>query len=193
MARKNNSSQRRKTFTLEEKVKIVKHSEANPHLTRKEIAQRFGMSVGSVSSLLKNKPTILQSLEVITSTGVINKKNVMRQRKTEEFEAKLYEWFVNSRHQNKPVTNEGLQITALQLAKEYSLDKFKASYTWITSFKARFHIKSRMISGEENLISPVVLASEFEDFKSIMDQYNDEDIFNADETALYSNAQPKVC
>lgn len=63
---------------------------------------------------------------------------------------KTFARFFDSRSKIKPVTNKTLQIAALNPARNFVIESFKTSSTWLILFEESDLIKSRMICGEEN-------------------------------------------
>ncbi|KAG0421444.1 Tigger transposable element-derived protein 4, partial [Dictyocoela muelleri] len=83
-----------------------------------------------------------------------------------------------------------LQEMALDIAKIYNVENFKASNGWLQKFKARYNISSRFIKGEAGLVNDEVINS-FKDFyKEKIKCYAPSDIFNCDETGLFYKCTP---
>ena len=82
-------------------------------------------------------------------------------------------------------------MAALSCAKKLEINDFKASNTWINAFKKRYKIKSRIICGDECLVDETVLSNNFKEFITECDKFSEQDIFNADETALFYKCPAK--
>lgn len=70
------------------------------------------------------------------------------------------------------------------------LEKFRASNCWLESFKKRFYIKQKTISGTEDLLCPALVNEARCKIQEEVRNYFPENIFNADETALFYNQLP---
>ncbi|GBN51302.1 Tigger transposable element-derived protein 6 [Araneus ventricosus] len=90
------------------------------------------------------------------------------------------------RDKNVPISGPFIIEEALQFAKALGYDEFRGSNGWLEKFKRRYGIMAKVISGEskdvddndsENWIT--------ETLSKILKDYKPENIFNADETALF--------
>ncbi|GBL96372.1 hypothetical protein AVEN_43695-1 [Araneus ventricosus] len=91
------------------------------------------------------------------------------------------------RDKNVPISRPFIIEKALQFAKTLVYDEFRGSNGWLEKFKRRHGIMAKVISGEskdvddndsENWIT--------ETLSKILKDYKPENIFNADETALFN-------
>ncbi|GBN02041.1 Tigger transposable element-derived protein 4 [Araneus ventricosus] len=96
------------------------------------------------------------------------------------------------RDKNVPISRPFIIEKSLQFAKALGYDEFRGSNGWLEKFKRRHGIMAKAISGEskdvddndnENWI-PEILSN-------ILKDYKPENIFNADETALFFQCWPQ--
>ncbi|GBN91199.1 Tigger transposable element-derived protein 6 [Araneus ventricosus] len=96
------------------------------------------------------------------------------------------------RDKNVPISGTSIIEKALQLAKALGYDEFRGSNGWLEKFKRKHRIRAKVISGEskdvddndsENWIT--------ETLSKILKEYKPENIFNADETALFFQCLPQ--
>jgi hypothetical protein len=110
--------------------------------------------------------------------------------KVKEIENYLHEKFVNSRQKNLRITDMNLKMWALNKSRELNFN-FKASDSWISSFKKKYRIKSRKITKyvtyklEANEKQKVEKAKLFvQNIKEIAVNYSPDHIFNSDQSGF---------
>ena len=122
-------------------------------------------------------------------------KGVKRKLKDENGEAideLVFEWFTQQLAKQIPISGPILQEKARQVAEQlaYTSETFKASNGWLEKFRNRHVISFRTINGE----SASVDNSTIEEWKNrlsiVIDGFNPNDIFNADETGRFYRAIP---
>ena len=75
---------------------------------------------------------------------------------------------------------------ALEFAKELNLEKFQASDGWLHSWKARYNISFKEVSGESKSVTPEMTAAWKEtSLPTILSRYQLKDIYNADQFGLF--------
>ncbi|GBN23535.1 Tigger transposable element-derived protein 6 [Araneus ventricosus] len=96
------------------------------------------------------------------------------------------------RDENVPISGPFIIEKALQFANALEYDEFRGRNRWLEKFKRRHGIMAKVISGEskdvddndsENWIT--------ETLSKILRDYKPENIFNADETALFFQCLPQ--
>lgn len=94
------------------------------------------------------------------------------------------------RSRSLPISGKMIQEKALLVAAEFEHTTFAASNGWLRRWQERHNVKSSILSGE----SADVKQQDVDDWKKrlpmICDGFNDSDIFNADETALFYRQLP---
>ncbi|KAG0441491.1 Major centromere autoantigen B [Dictyocoela muelleri] len=159
MKRRNNNKQTRQSYSISQKYSVIIQHEKHPNMTQTELSQKFKISCISINSILKNKHKIKNLY-----CGDNKEKFKIHDGNKKELEDELYMWFSRQRNNNKIISNDILTIAALEIAKQKEMFVFKASNTWINSFKKKYGIKERMISGEEQLVDTNLLHENKEAF-----------------------------
>ncbi|GBN10324.1 Tigger transposable element-derived protein 6 [Araneus ventricosus] len=96
------------------------------------------------------------------------------------------------RDKNVPISGPFIIEKALQFAKALGYDEFRGNNGWLEKFKRRHGIMAKVISGESKDVDDN--ASEnwiTETLNKILKDYKPENIFNADETALFFQCLPQ--
>lgn len=127
-----------------------------------------------------------------TFTGP-GKMKTLRHSECPRMEQALYKWFLKMREKNLPVTGLMIQEKAKLLHSKYKESpSFNASSGWLQKYKKRFGIRYLTISGEKLSSAPELV----DPFKRTLRlkinelQLTKEQIYNADETALYWKLLP---
>ena len=103
---------------------------------------------------------------------------------------KVWQWFLDARAKNLPVSGRMLQDQASNLAQEMGYKDFSASNGWLRSFRQRHGILHAVLSGESSDVNPVVVSDWSQRLGDICKGYAPEDIFNCDETGLFYRTLP---
>jgi len=170
---------------IQTKAKIIKTVESSPSRTKQEIAKEFGIPSSTLSTVLKNKNKIIESLEV----GEVDLKR-KRSIKYRDVEEAILKWFHQNRHNNVPISGPILKEKATQFAKELEHPEFKASEGWLEKFKSRNNIVFRKLCGESASVSETVCDEWKKSLNTIIEGYDPKDLFNCDETGLYYECLP---
>ncbi|KAE8991952.1 hypothetical protein PR001_g21081 [Phytophthora rubi] len=109
-------------------------------------------------------------------------------------ELELVEWVNELRNEGVPVTSVMLQLQALEIAKEYHVDKFAASPSWQKLFRKRHRLSLRCRT-RQGQIAPDDANKIAADFavriKSKMAELGVSKVYNADQTAVFYEYLPK--
>ena len=178
----------RHTLTLSEKIQLIREHEDNQ--SYRTLADKFKISVGSVSNIIKRKVEYLESYEQNESS---TKKRSVRGEFSQQLDQKVYEWFVAQRSKNIPISGPILQERARQIYQELGAsitDDFKASNGWLEKFRIRHGIHHRTICGESAAVDPATTEEWRKRLPSIIEKYDPNDVYNADETGLFFKALP---
>lgn len=111
--------------------------------------------------------------------------------KSKDIDDYLYKWFQHKRLKNFIITDDILRTKALDLVKEMKMNNFKASSGWLQSFKRRHQIQSFKLTGEADLIDTNVVDDFHTAVKNKLEQYDESNIFNCDELALFYKGLPE--
>ena len=176
----------RRELSLEEKMNLIKEKEQG--VSHRDLCNRFDISIGAVSNILKRKCEYTNDYETNKNKKVRRKyKNDLSQ----EINDDVYEWFVAQRGKNIPINGPVLQEYAREIGKQlYGSDKFKASNGWLEKFRTRYNINFRVISGESRAVNQNTIDDWKSRLLSIIEHYDPADIFNCDETGLFYKLMP---
>ena len=178
----------RHALTLLEKVELIRDSEEK--ISYRVLAEKYKISVGSVSNIIKRKAEYIESYEQNDSS---TKKRSRRNDSSERVDRLVYEWFVLQRSKNIPITGPLLQERARQIRQQLGgpgVDDFKASNGWLEKFRSRHNIKSRILCGEAATVDCTTVDEWKKRLPSIIDNYDPNDVYNADESGLFFKALP---
>lgn len=174
---------KRKDLTIKEKKDILNFLASNPHYTQRDLAKKYNIGLGTINKIIKEK----DAFNIITEhEDKLNSKRLNRfLPKTNDFDTTLYAWFQSKRARNFLITQENIKEMALKLAHKHGINDFKASDGYLESFRKRYNIKSKIVSGESGLVNQDIIENFKVVFKAKLEQFADEDIYNADETGLF--------
>lgn len=182
--RKSKNMGKVKTFTsLKEKASILEDLQTS---SRREVAEKYNVSLSTLCRLSKKREDIDQSL---------TKKNSKIKRcsrlKFEKVDTALLEWFRVQRNRNLPISGPILLEKAKEFAEKLGIQDFKGSIGWLDKWKRRHDVVFRVVSGEAAAVNTSAISTWFEDqWKPVCDQYKPEDIYNADETGVFWRMLP---
>ncbi|CAF3381248.1 unnamed protein product [Rotaria sp. Silwood1] len=176
----------RHDLTLEEKIKLIKENECGS--SYRELCDRFKLSIGAVSNIIKRKSEYMSDYEINYNKNVKRKSSHDFSQRINE---SVYEWFALQRAKKIPMSGPILQAYARRIAQELDdASTFKASNGWLERFRTRYNINFRVISGEGASVDQNIT----DDWKlrllTILQNYNPADIYNCDETGLFYKLMP---
>ena len=134
----------RNDLDFEQKMNLIKEKERG--LSHRELRDKFQVSVGAVSNILKRKNEYINDYETNRNKKLKRRgKNDLSQTINE----RVYEWFVAQRSKRIPVSGPILQEYARKIAQELGdSSDFKASNGWLDRFRTRYNVQFRVISGK---------------------------------------------
>ncbi|XP_017489387.1 PREDICTED: tigger transposable element-derived protein 4-like, partial [Rhagoletis zephyria] len=141
----------------------------------KKVAEKYGLPANTVSTILKNKESIITSFETGATSG--HNKTMKNVNKT------LFEWFTAAINQNMPISGALLKGKAMEFAKRFGDENFKASKSFLDKWKQKHSVSHKKVCCESN----DVLDEDCEEWKTtilpiLLEKYNECNIFNAYET-----------
>lgn len=176
-----------KSLKLSEKVEIIKVVDENvmtKEKTKQQIAKDFGIPASTLSTILKNKDEIMKRFA----------EGDNRKRKREidypDVDEAVLTFFKQARVQNISVPGPVLQGKAEFYAKKLGHVDFRASNGWMEKFKSRHDIVFKKVCGESKAVDDQVCEDWLEKLPLHCAGYKPEDIFNADESALFYKCMP---
>lgn len=176
---------KRKRITLDQKAAMIRAVESG---TKKgNVARDFGVSTSTLSTILSKQESIIDAV----ARGVKGSAKRMRAPAFEAVERAVFKWFLDTRAVNLPVSGALLQRKARDFACIMGYDNFVASSGWLQRFKERHDIVGRAVCGESQSVDEAEATKwAKENIVRLLEKYSAEDIFNADETALFFKMLP---
>jgi hypothetical protein len=177
---------KRKQFSLDEKKKILE--EIDRGMKKGDVARKYGISPSTLSTFLKDRDKIEKSIQ---SDAIGPQSKKIRTANNEDVDKAVYRWFLDTRSKNIPVNGPLLCERARSFARSFGVAEFKGSAGWLHRFRERYGIRHKTICGEEN-DAPRDVASSWreEQLKDVIKKYSLNDVYNADETALFYKFMP---
>lgn len=113
-----------------------------------------------------------------------------------DLEIALFDWQQRMQTNEAAITGELLQEMASKLWDKLSqyegVEKPKFSTGWLCGFKERYGIKKQIRHGEAGSVDKETIEAQLEELRIVLDSYDNEDIYNMDESALYWKATPEA-
>ncbi len=180
---------KRRDRTVREKSEILKLYDGLPKMSQPAAAVALGVPQPTLCRILRSRDAI-QS-EFSSNTNVYSKKR-KRTGKDADVETALKDWFSLARAKNAPLSGPLLREKANDLARKMGKN-FQATEGWFNRWKARENIVYRKACGEQR-DADVKGADVWlkEEWPRLAARYAPDDVYNADETALYYRAMPET-
>lgn len=106
-----------------------------------------------------------------------------------DLEKALFEWQQRMEKKKAIVTGDLLKEMASvfwdKLPQYEGQLKPKFSTSWLEGFKVRHSIKKYQLYGEAGVVDMVVVEEELQELRETVQPYNNEDVYNMDESALF--------
>ncbi|CAF4216168.1 unnamed protein product [Rotaria magnacalcarata] len=156
----------RKALTLEEKVALIKDNQNGHGLSVRQLADNYKISKSSAANILR------RSEEFLADYSSNSNKSIKRELKDEtrqKIDEIVFEWFAQQRAKQIPIAGPILQENARQVAEQlgYTTETFKAS-----------NVDDSTVEEWAQRLS------------TLLDGFDENDVFNADETGLFYRATP---
>ncbi|XP_064479113.1 tigger transposable element-derived protein 6-like [Ornithodoros turicata] len=180
---------KRKQSSLNGKLAVLRAVDAGRK--KCDVAKEFGISASTLSIFLKDREKIERE-HATNNRGPPPRKRI-RAANFEDVDKAVLKWFLEVRSQNIPVT--GPMLCAM--AKDFSVifgvgDQFKGTQGLLRAFRARHDIVSKGLAGEEKSTpQDVAIGWREKELKKVLLEYEPDDIFNADQTALFFKLLPE--
>jgi uncharacterized protein (DUF4415 family) len=123
-----------KSLSLTEKFKIIKEVETGAR--KKDVATKYKIPASTLSTILKNKSTIM-NVENIHG-GKCEKNKRIKKPIYINVDTAVLEWFKAVRAQNLPVSGAIIKQKALELSVRLGETNVKASTGWLDKWKRLF-------------------------------------------------------
>lgn len=181
-----NLSNKKVTLTLEQKLNILTEIEGSQVHNFAETGRKHGVSRSAISKLWKNR-------EELKKEGNENENTDRKRKRTfkeEAAEKALKIWVDQKNEQHARVNAPMLKQKAKQLAETLGRE-FEPSDGWISRFKKRNGLVYKKEHGEKQS-TDFKAADDYTKQKlpELLKEYSADDIYNADETALFFKCIP---
>ncbi|CAF5063826.1 unnamed protein product, partial [Rotaria magnacalcarata] len=143
----------------------------------------------SAANILRRSEELLADYSSNCNKGIKRKFKDENRQKIDEL---VFEWFTQQRAKQIPISGPILQEKARQAAEQlgYTSETFKASNGWLEKFRNRHAISFRTINGESASVDNSTVQEGTQRLSTILDGFDENDVFNADETGLFYRATP---
>ncbi|CAG8680966.1 14297_t:CDS:1 [Gigaspora rosea] len=169
----------RKSLTGAQKTEICRLKQKGVSQVR--LAEQFGVAEATISGIVREKDKWL--ILDLNSNNAHTKRQ--RTGKFSLLEEALALWISRANAALQTVTGIIIQRKATQLAEGLEVTGFNASDGWLSKFKKRHHIKEYKRLGEGASAPLEDLSRYRSELQELIKKYKPEDVYNADETALY--------
>ena len=177
---------KRNDLAMSERFRVVELLEQGK--SQADVAKSVGCSQSQVCRISRSRDAVRTEYEANLNPD----RKRHRSGKAPEVESALTEWFNNARSRDIPLNGTILAEKSESLAKLLHNDDFKATNGWLSRWKKRNNIGYKRLHGEskdadttaaEHWISNVL--------PSLLKDVSPDDVYNADETAIYFRALPE--
>lgn len=173
--------------TVKEKVEILRKVDQG-NSSKYEIARKHGIPPSTLSTYIRNRTAIENAYEA-EDFGASRKR--LRTAKFPELESALIIWVKEMRAQSIALSGPIIMAKAADFALRLDIEDFVASEGWFHRFRERHNLVFRTLSGEAKEVDAETCATWRSDtLQQYLESYSPQDVFNADETALFFKLQP---
>ncbi|XP_044586102.1 tigger transposable element-derived protein 6-like [Cotesia glomerata] len=144
---------------------------------------------------LSEKLRVLEAVKTIIRKKVESGQSLScKRRRISEFpglEECLLKWFKQCRHENISISGPLLQEKAEIYSTSLGFSDFRASNGWLEKFKRRHDLVFKKVCGESASVNVATCNKWTNDrLKDLLRDFEPENVFNADETALFYKCLP---
>ena len=174
---------------MEEKIALIKDNQNSHSLSVRQLADKYKISKSSAANILRRSEEFVADYSSNCNKGV---KRKLKDENGQTIDELVFEWFTQQRDKQIPISGPMLQEKARQIAEQlgYTSETFKASNGWLKKFRNRHAISFRTINGESASVNNSTIEEWTNRLSTIIDGFNPNDVFNADETGLFYRATP---
>lgn len=186
-----NTKRKRVVLSIETKVQIKKKLDEGT--TVKNLCDTYNVGSSTIYDIKQKKKDILKFYGDAEHPNLLSERKTMHQSKNDDVDKVLMEWIRQRRSENFPLNRNIIMAQARKFYEESNLENnCDYSHGWFNRFKQRHGLKLLKISGEK-AVADTESAENYVDY--VMDLIKRENvsleqIFNADETALYYKYVP---
>lgn len=175
-----------KTLTLAEKAAAIREVEKG-FKKKCDIARDFGIPQNMLSTYLKNKDKILNS---VTCTNSDESKKRAKGPENPDVDECVKKWFRQARDKKIALSGPLVTAKAAEFAQQLGKTNFKASNGWLDGFKKRNGISFKTVCGESGGVDQQAASDWKTSLVEWIQDRSAKDIFNVDETGLFYKCTP---
>ena len=174
--------------SLSRKFEILQFIENNPTKSHKDVAEMFKIPAQTLSGWWKKKEVINKNFSNSELSLSMKRFNPSKYKQVDN---DLLTWFCNMRERNEPIDGETLRLKAQDLLNA-SEEIGMITASWVKRWKKRHNIGQMKLSGESaSVCGSVVENWRDNQLKFLLQNFQPECIFNADETGLFWKLLPE--
>lgn len=186
------TKRRHKTLSIQQKIEVLKKLDAGS--TAKQLSEVYDVGIQTIYDIRKNKQSLCKFFSEADSKDSMNVRKTMKTGKVSDLETVLMQWFRLRRSEGVSITGQMLIEQAKIFSAEFDTPTdCDFSQGWLQRFKHRHGISQFSVCGEK-LSADQEAADKFVvDFNKLIadTKLTPEQVYNADETALYWRCMPK--
>lgn len=177
---------KRKAISLATKVSLLESVQSG--MKKGDVAKKFDIQPSTLSTILHHRQKIMEDW---SRSGSLSQRKKIRAVKYDNIDQALLQWFTEQRAHGAPISGPLLLEKAKQFAEELGHSDFKASSGFLDSFKDRHGITFRAICGESAAADTGAATQwKINVLPQLLQRYSDDDVYNADESALFYECLP---
>nr|XP_024218269.1 tigger transposable element-derived protein 6-like [Halyomorpha halys] len=179
---------KRKVFFLSasDKLKLIREVESGKSVA--EVSRAANVPISTLYRIVNKDKSKVES-ECATGQG---KQKRVSTGEFPQLEKCLVEWMKDRRAENIPLSGTLIKQKGRSFAAQLDITDFNGSNGWLEGFKKRYDLVFKKICGESAVVDNDCCNQWISDLPMIIDQYSPDDIFNADETALFFRCIPSA-
>src|SRR6266480_2128698 len=179
----------RTAISINIKKEICEYMQVNTNINQGEVTlffntkyQELNISRSAVNKIWKNREKWLATLSNLQTSHTFRQRLVL----FPEVDKALQIWTSQAVAAGLPLTDMILQQKGLEFSRMLNIeDQLKCANGWVYRFKQRNGLQKVNFSGEANSAPLESLPEERTRLRAILSKYNENDIYNADETGLF--------
>lgn len=184
----------RTAISFDIKREICEYMVTNPNVNQGGVAsffnkkyQKLNIDRTTINKIWKSREKWLSVLSTSQTSHIFRHRSVQ----FPELDKAMQIWTSQAIADGVPLTDMILQQKGLEFAKTLNIeDQLKCANGWVYRFKLRNGLQRINMSGEANSAPLETLPEERLRLHTLLAKYNEEDIYNADETGLFFRMEP---
>ncbi|XP_012515156.1 PREDICTED: jerky protein-like [Propithecus coquereli] len=184
----NSEKKKRKHLSLSIAQKVELLQKLDGGVSVKCLTEEYGVGTTTVYDLKKQKDKLLKFYSDSDNQELMKNRKTLHRAKNEDLDHVLIEWIQQQRNKDIPLTGLLVMNQARIYHEELNIEgECEYSEGWLQKFKKHHGIKYLKICGEKTSANHELLENYIDEFAKIISNENlsPEQIYNADETALY--------